>query len=77
MTILEHAKWSLLNSAYILQEIIDTSLKNNNKCIVAFYDVAKPFGAVWIDDIFDSGITEKLCVYFTTVMLILNAVLTF
>ena len=54
---------SCIHSAFILQETIATSLENNNKCIVAFYDVAKAFDSVWIGGLFkqiyDSGITGK------------------
>ena len=37
-----------IHSAFILQETVATSLENNNKCIVAFYDVAKVFDSIWI-----------------------------
>ena len=35
---------SCLHTAFLLQETIAMSLKDNNKCIVAFYDVAKAIG---------------------------------
>ena len=54
---------SCIHTAFLLQETIATSLENNNKCIVAFYDVAKAFDSVWIGGLFkqlyDSGISGK------------------
>ena len=50
---------SCIHTTFLLQETIATSLENNNKCIVAFYDVAKAFDSVWIGGLFkqlyDSG----------------------
>ena len=54
---------SCIHTAFSLQETIATSLEDNNKCYVAFYDVSKAFDGVWIDGLFrqmyDSGITGK------------------
>ena len=54
---------SCIHTAFTLQETIATSLEDNSKCYVAFYDVSKAFDGVWIDGLFkqvyESGITGK------------------
>ena len=54
---------SCLHTAFLLQETVATSMEDNDKCFVAFFDVAKAFDTVWIDglfkQLFDLGITGK------------------
>ena len=54
---------SCIHSALILQEVLATSMDNNNHCIVAFFDVSKAFDSVWMDGLFkqiyDRGIEGK------------------
>ena len=54
---------SCIHSALVLQEVLATSMDNNNQCIVAFFDVSKAFDSVWTDGLFrqiyDRGIRGK------------------
>ena len=43
---------SCVHSALILRETVATSLEDNQKCFVAFFDVAKAFDTVWVDGLF-------------------------
>ena len=40
------------HTAFSLQETIAASMDDNNKCFVAFFDVATAFDTVWIDGLF-------------------------
>ena len=43
---------SCVHSALILRKTVATSLESNQKCFVAFFDVAKAFDTVWVDGLF-------------------------
>ena len=57
-------KQSCVHSAFMLQEAVAASRESNDKCFVAYFDVAKAFDSVWINGLFkqlyDLGITGKL-----------------
>ena len=57
-------KHSCVHSAFVLQEAVAASREANDKCFVAYFDVAKAFDSIWINGLFkqlyDLGITGKL-----------------
>ena len=43
---------SCVHLAFTLRETVAASLEDNQKCFVAFFDVAKAFDTVWVDGLF-------------------------